>query len=128
MNDRWSIADVAAGVLALSAGVLTALVDTHSTEVQLPAAMLLLYAGSLGLARPRGAWLWAVLLAMWIPIGGLTHMFGPQAGESDTSPIHVGYLLPFALALVAAYAGAGIAVLSGASRRDKPGAECAPAA
>jgi hypothetical protein len=119
MNDRWSLADLAAAAIAFAAGATTAFVDTHSREVQLPAAMLLLFAAALGLARPRLAWVWAILIGGWLPLAAFTGVFGPATGPGDNSPGHVGYLLPIAIAMIGAYAGAGAAHVA---RLVSPGA------
>ncbi len=56
-------------MLALFLGVLIGYLNLHSDEIQFPALLLLVLGFFIGFSHPHDAWVFALLLAMWIPIG-----------------------------------------------------------
>jgi hypothetical protein len=104
-RDRNLVGTVLAGLLAVAAGLGIAWVDVRSDEIVVALVPLLICRAMLGLARPRWAWLWGVLLGMWIPIAHWTGVLGaPIAPANDLfSP-----LLPLIPSTLAALAAAGV--------------------
>jgi hypothetical protein len=86
-------------VLLLVAAVLglgIAIVDSspHWDDTGITVAALLATTGSLGLVHPRGAWMWALAVGIWIPLLESIPSHNPAS------------LLALAFAFVGAYAGA----------------------
>ncbi len=77
--------------------------DLKATEVSPIALMLLTFGFFTGFARPRRAWLWGLLLGMWIPVfayaGAAAHVTNPTPTELVTS------FLALVFPLAGAYAG-----------------------
>ena len=57
-------------LLTLFVGIVIALFDLRASEVQLPAFLLLTFGFFAGFAQPRRAWLWGLMLGVWVPIFG----------------------------------------------------------
>jgi hypothetical protein len=98
--------DIVAGLVAAGAGLAIGWVDFHQDEPQPAVLLLLVSCGLLGLARPGGAWRWAVLVGAGIPVVAFA---GHTLGWTPTGPPSSsawGYLLPFIPALIGVYAGA----------------------
>ncbi len=57
-------------VVALSLGTFIAYVDSRPTwdDTGVTAGVILIVSGLLGLAQPRGAWLWALAVGLWVPL------------------------------------------------------------
>lgn len=93
---------------ALAAGIYTAYVDFHATEVQAPLLVMLVGSFLLGIIYGRLAWLWAFILA-----GCLTgaHLLAPRFGILPRDGAHIGNPLSLMIvalpATVSAYFGAG---------------------
>lgn len=49
-------------------GILVALIDLSSTEVQLTVLLLLVLGLFLGFNNPASGWKWAILLGVWVPL------------------------------------------------------------
>ena len=97
-------------------GIVTAMIDSATEEVQLPVLLLLVFGFFLGFQAQRRAWLTALLLALWIPAFNLVrivmdHQPDKLAGEGFGSLI----------ALVPAFVGtfAGAILRGGSSRRSE---------
>ncbi len=96
---------------ALCSGVLMGFVALHSVEPQLPATLLLLFGIFLGSARPRQAWLWGLLLAVWIPVTSVVRVLLQDRTHVLLSD-GLGSLLSFAFSFAGSYLGATAAKLS----------------
>ena len=93
------------GLIALAVGLaaFTGWVDVHNSEVQPAAACVLVFSGVLSIARPRLAWLWALLIGLSIPA---THAIVRTAGIA--LPYSVNSFAGTFIALIPAALGAGI--------------------
>ncbi|HMF54963.1 MAG TPA: hypothetical protein VK619_01270 [Pyrinomonadaceae bacterium] len=88
-------------VLALLFGGLTGYVDLHAAEAHLPLLLLLVFGGLLGLAQPRRAGIYALVLGLCVPAAHL------MAALVDYSPPYeVASFQSTFVALVPALAGA----------------------
>lgn len=97
----WWLAGIGLGAFA-------GFVDLHSTEVQIPAALVLLSAGALGFLHPRHAWQWALFVGMGIPAA---HWLIDALGLKQpyiVTPWYSMVVLPLLFALVATHIGAGL--------------------
>ncbi len=56
-------------MIAVFLGLLTGYINLHSGEIQFPILLLLVFGFFIAFSRPVKVWQFAVLLAMWIPIG-----------------------------------------------------------
>lgn len=56
-------------MIAIFLGLLTGYINLHSDEIQFPILLLLVFGFFIAFSRPTDAWQFALLLAMWIPIG-----------------------------------------------------------
>ncbi len=99
-------------LFTLFLGIVVGLVDLRSSEPQFAALLLLVFGLFAGFAQPRRAWLWALLLGIWVPILGiLSYMLHLSAGTNTEAFTSTIALIP---AFVGAYAGAIIKRLSAA--------------
>jgi hypothetical protein len=92
-------------LLALFLGILIAVVDIKTDDVQLPALFLLAFGFFLGFSEPKKPWRWAIILAVWIPFVGFAKLILEGAGYRliwECAPS----LMAFLPALIGAYAGA----------------------
>lgn len=110
-------------VLACAGGLGVAYINLRTDEVTLVAVPLFTVAFVLGLARSRRAWRWALLAAVWTPIGQACAL---AVGMRLTYPNDAGALASAALgvllfALLGAYSGvvAGRVVARGDDREAK---------
>ncbi len=62
-------------MIALFLGLLTGYINLHSDEVQFPVLLLLVFGFFIAFSQPKGAWQFALLLAMWIPAGQFIRIF-----------------------------------------------------
>lgn len=86
-------------------GLLIGYLDFHAEEVQGTALLLLLTTGLLSLLHPRGAWRWAVLTGLGIPlVHYAAHVLNIRLIHPLENRIAV-VVLPQIPALVGAYAG-----------------------
>ncbi len=96
-----------AGALGLFAGW----VDFHSQEVQ-PCVLCLLVGGvAMGLAYPKRAWRWGVVLGVSIPVAWITGLALGGTPAFMPRPNLAATLLALIPALMAVYIGAGLRVL-----------------
>jgi hypothetical protein len=98
------------GLLALFLGALTGLTDLRS-DVQLPALMLLAFGAFFGFARPRRAWLFALLLGLWVPLVALVAralgVASREAGAVTNQQVATSFLA-LGIAFAGAYGGAAL--------------------
>lgn len=102
---------------AIAAGVYTAYIDFHATEVTPTLLAIVITAFTLGVACGRLAWLWALLLAATLTSAHLlAPLFGilPRDGGNIGNPLS---LMIVALpAAVCSYLGAGLRSLTTTNR------------
>jgi len=131
-HERLSSMNRTTIVLALAAvacGLLATWVDFHATEVQATLLVFLVTSFVLGVAGPKGAWRWAVLVAVWLPAAqilafALRHA-SPVTGHPYWSRLAI--LLPaLGASLLGVYAGALVRLLIRGLARH-PGAGPTPA-
>jgi hypothetical protein len=89
-------------VLALAGGLVAGAIDFNATEPQPAALMVLVFAGILGFIQPRGAWRWAIIVALGLP---LAHLSLRQLGWQPRDPVSPGEYATL-LALIPAFIGA----------------------
>jgi hypothetical protein len=87
-------------------GIITAIIDTGSSEVQFPAFMLVAFGLFLGFAHPARAWRWGVLLGVWIPLFAGASVFLRHETLSALGQ-RASALIAFVPAFLGVYAGAG---------------------
>lgn len=97
-------------LLGLTAGLLVGFINLHTDEVQVPAALLLLFGILLGFVRPIHAWLWALLIGVWVPVGQFVVIL--VNGHPGILQEGLGSFLAFAFSFAGSYMGAGIAALA----------------
>jgi hypothetical protein len=91
-------------LLALFLGIMVGWLDLNAAEVQGTVLLLLVFGVFFGFAQPKHAWRWALLLGMWVPLGGLA---AQAIGLKTPEPPNVfGSLIAFVPALLGAYGGA----------------------
>jgi hypothetical protein len=82
-------------------------VNTHTDEVPIVLTTTLVATGLLGLAQPRAAWRWGILVALALPASQITALlFGwrvPYPNGWSGLPVTLVALVP---GLIGAYAGA----------------------
>jgi hypothetical protein len=67
----WLKADLWLPLLTIFLGVIIGLSDLRS-DVQLTALLLLVFGFFAGYAKPKYAWVWALLLGIWVPLAEFT--------------------------------------------------------
>jgi NO-binding membrane sensor protein with MHYT domain len=97
-------------VLAVLFSAAVGYVDTHAkTDDNLPMVLLLLVVTFLfGVAQPKQAWLWALIVGLGIP---LAHLLGLLVGYRPPYPVGPNVFVTF-IALVPAFIGAYLGVLA----------------
>lgn len=94
-------------VMALTLGSIVGLIDMQAKEVQLPALLVLVFAGIPGYLHPRRAWLWAITIGASILLvhllAGLFGYTAPYAVEPN--------VFATLIALIPAFIGAYMGVL-----------------
>ena len=92
--------------LSVALGLGIGWLDLQTTEVTVTILALLSAGLLLGLLQPRGAWLWAVLLALGLPamaaVGLLLHLGSAEPIRLDPRIA----LVAFVFALIGCYSGA----------------------
>lgn len=104
-------------LLAIFMGVIVGWLDLRSDEVSTTILLLVVFGMLLGFAQPRQAWRWAILLAMWVPLGGFLSAALGLRNVAVPNPSWLASLVAFVPAFIGAYGGA---LVSGASRRFSP--------
>ena len=107
----WLKADLWLPLLTMFLGVIIGLSDLRS-DVQLTALLLLTFGFFAGYAKPNYAWLWALLLGIWVPLAEFTALaIGLKLSYRPD-------ILASAVALVPAFVGAyaGVFIQWAASR------------
>jgi len=132
IRDAWIWSALAVGV-----GLLTAIMDLHTDNLQYLVLFVGVQCTILGYARPTGAWRWGCLVAICIPLVYAfncvvtlpdVHELGPVArlflgplvvffkATHPVSPVDIlGPLPAFVPALAGAYVGAGLSRLARAA-------------
>ena len=105
---------------AVACGLLATWVDFHATEVQATLLVFLVTSFILGVAGPKGAWRWALVVAVWLPAAQMLAFALRHAGPASAHPYwsRLAILLPaLGACLLGAYAGALVRLLfRGAAR------------
>ena len=108
MEERSIVRGAVPYALALLLGLDIGWVNVLTDQAPFVALPLLATTAILGLAWPRRAWLWALLVGIWLPLGQgfalLTSMRLPY--PNDLSSVGQVLLVGLGLGLVGAYAGA----------------------
>jgi len=96
-------------LLALMLSLTTGYVNMHNAEVQAPMLCLLLSTVGLGIARPRSAWRWALMLGLAVPLSQalalVSHAAVPYPNDVRHALSSAFVLIP---AVLGAYTGAAI--------------------
>lgn len=101
-------------VLVLLAGAAAGYVDLHNDEVQ-ACLILMLPAGFFaGLLQPRGAWRWALVLGLGVPVAHLVARLVGYRPPYPVRPNDFAVLLALIPAFVATYAGVAARWFAGA--------------
>ena len=96
----WLKADLWLPLLTMFLGVIIGLIDLTSAEPQLPALLLLAIGFFAGYAKPKYAWVWALLLGIWVPLAEFTTLaIGMKLTDRPD-------ILASSIALVPAFVGA----------------------
>ena len=94
-------------LLTLFLGLLIAFIDLQTDEVQFPALLLLTFGFFFGFAESRGAWRWAVILGVCLPLAHLLRIVIEGDGERVVTE-GAGSLLALVFAFLGTYAGVAI--------------------
>jgi hypothetical protein len=91
--------------LALLFGAFAGWADVHTDDTQFVVFFVLLFSFVLGVARPRLAWLWALIVGLGVPLAEeyaiLTNMHTPWPQSGNLA----GSLVAVVIAFAGAYAG-----------------------
>ena len=111
-------------ILAAQTGLLSAVVALHSSDLQFAVLFLFVQCMVFGFARPSGAWRWACLIAICIPLAVLLNVLvtipspreleGPARLFLGPALVFLRSTQPVTLAMVPASAFAVIPALCGA--------------
>lgn len=97
--------DLACLALAVTLGLIVGWLDLHVTEVIVTIIALLTFGLLLGLVQPTGAWRWALLIAIGLPIMELiAKNFNLQTAEPVRFDISI-TIVALAFALLGTYLG-----------------------
>ena len=91
-------------LLAVFLGLIIAIIDLHSDEVQFSVLMLLAFGFFLGFDEPSRAWRWGMLLAIWIPVMHLASTIVKGSYENFWNEAIFSFIA-IVPALIGAYAG-----------------------
>jgi hypothetical protein len=91
-------------LFSFALGIVVAIIDTGTKEMQFPALLLLLFGLFLGFEHPVRAWRWAALLGAWVPVFACSSSL---LRNGTLSPLgeSLGSLLALAPSFVGTYAG-----------------------
>lgn len=88
-------------LLALAFGITISLLDMHATEVQGTVLLILVASGLLGFVLPGRAWLWAITIALCLPLVYLSaSLFGYPSHNVEPN------VFATVIALIPAFLGA----------------------
>lgn len=91
--------------LALLCGLFAGWIDFQTTEIQATLLVVLIGSAALGFIQPRGAWRWAILIALGLPLAySLFPLFGLLPKEQPNPGVYA-TLIALLPALVGAYGG-----------------------
>jgi hypothetical protein len=93
-------------LFALFLGLVIGWIDMHSIEVQPTVLLLLVFGLFMGFAEPKHAWRWAILLAVWVPLGGFAAQVVGLRTAAPAEPGVFASFIAFIPALIGAYGGA----------------------
>ena len=68
MQSKNMVGTIVMSILAMAGGAFIGYADSRSDDVFITLGALLAFSFLLGLAGPRRAWLWAPLIAIWVPV------------------------------------------------------------
>lgn len=105
-------------LLALFLGLVIGWIDLRAVEVQPTVLLLLVFGLFLGFAQPRHAWRWALLLAVWIPLGGFVALVVGLRTPAPVEPTALASFIAFIPAFIGTYAG--VLVNRASSRLPRP--------
>ena len=113
--------------IALAGGAWIGYADSRSDDVFITLGMLFGFSLLLGVAGPRRAWLWPLLVATWVPVLDVAL---PRLGFVPVRPgEHYGILsalavtaLTMAVSLAGSYGGAALAKAIGGAKGHREGA------
>ena len=94
-------------LLALFLGIVTAIVDLGTDEVQFPVLLLLVFGFFLGFDQPERAWRRSLLLGAWIPVFEFAKVFLNQE-FAKIVPQGLGSLLALIPAFIGTYSGVAL--------------------
>ncbi|HEX7588077.1 MAG TPA: hypothetical protein VF478_07170 [Anaerolineae bacterium] len=109
----WLKADLWLPLLTMFLGIIIGLSDLRN-DVQLAALLLLAFGFFAGYAKPNYAWVWALLLGIWVPLAEFTALaIGLKLSYRPD-------ILASAIALIPAFVGAyaGVAIQWAATRTN----------
>jgi hypothetical protein len=109
----WLKADLWLPLLTMFLGIIIGLSDLRN-DVQLTALLLLAFGFFAGYAKPNYAWVWALLLGIWVPLAEFTALaIGLKLSYQPD-------ILASAIALIPAFVGAyaGVAIQWAATRTN----------
>ncbi len=110
-------------LFAVFLGVLTGWFDLRTDEVSLTILLLVVFGLFLGFAQPRHAWRWALILAVWVPLGAFVAGTLRLNGVVQAEPNWLASLFAFVPALVGAYGGALVKWASNQTGKQAQAAE-----
>src|SRR5438105_9387649 len=105
-------------MLTLFAGLLIGFMEPRTEEIIFIVFLLFAFGFFAGFVQPRGAWRWAILLAVWVPLNELFALL--MNVRLIEAPNPVAGLFAFVPALVGTYIGVLIQRTSRAPRDSKP--------
>jgi hypothetical protein len=103
-------------LLAAVLGLVAALIDVNSDDVQVTVLLLLVFGYFLGFARRTETWQLGILLGMWVPLFAMIRAY-TLGGTGHFIPEGVGSLLSLVPAFVGVFLGAAIRRM--ADRREE---------
>lgn len=100
---------VAGALLGLLAAIGVGFINTHTDETGIIVMTILLAAGAMGVAWPRGAWRWALLLGFSAPVSQLiAHFLELRVPYPNDLGDIAGSLVALIPASIGAYLGAAV--------------------
>ncbi len=110
-------------LFAIFLGIIVGWFDLRTDEVSLTILLLVVFGLFLGFSQPRHAWRWALLLALWVPLGGFVAQAWGLKNIVVPEPNWLPTLFAFVPALVGAYGGAFVNWASARVPRGAPVAD-----